>query len=78
MLSVADQGPGISLDDQAKLYQKFQKLSNKPTGGESSTGLGLSIVKRLIERMGGKIECESSEGAGATFTIELPNQVASS
>ncbi|MEZ4946827.1 MAG: HAMP domain-containing sensor histidine kinase [Cyclobacteriaceae bacterium] len=71
LLTVADEGPGISEEDQKKLYLKFQKLTARPTGGESSTGLGLSIVKTLIEKMGGGISCKSQLGKGATFTITL-------
>ena len=71
VLTVADEGPGISEEDQKKLYQKFQKLTAKPTGGESSTGLGLSIVKTLIEKMEGTISCKSQLGKGAAFSITL-------
>ena len=68
-VSVSDNGPGISEDDQKKLFGKFQKLTARPTAGESSTGIGLSIVKRYVEAMGGKIHCESVLGEGATFVI---------
>ena len=71
-VSVTDQGPGISGADQKKMFGKFTRLSAKPTGGESSNGLGLSIVKRLAEAMAGGVECRSVLGAGATFTIRLP------
>ncbi|WP_269538997.1 sensor histidine kinase [Cerasicoccus fimbriatus] len=70
--SVTDEGPGLSDDDQAKLFQKFQKLTAKPTGDETSSGLGLSIVKHVVEAHGGRVFCESEEGFGATFIIELP------
>ncbi|MDX1629099.1 MAG: ATP-binding protein, partial [Fulvivirga sp.] len=56
--TVSDQGPGISQEDQQKLFGKFQRLSAKPTQGESSTGLGLSIAKKYVEMMAGKIRCE--------------------
>lgn len=65
--SVKDQGPGISEEDKKKLFQKFSRLSAKPTGGEHSTGLGLSIVKKLINLMGGEAFCESELGKGAKF-----------
>ncbi len=71
LLSVKDEGPGISDEDQKKLYIKFQRLTAKPTGGESSTGLGLSIVKSLIEKMDGSILCHSQLDHGAKFTITL-------
>lgn len=75
VLKVADQGPGLSTEDMNKLYLPFQKLSARPTGGESSTGLGLSIAKRLIEHMGGTISCESSPGRGTVFRVQLPKGI---
>jgi signal transduction histidine kinase len=55
------------------LFGRFQRLSAKPTAGESSTGLGLSIVKRIIDMHGGQVTAESAgPGRGATFTITLP------
>jgi len=71
VVAVKDEGPGISKEDQKNLYRKFQRLSARPTGGESSTGLGLSIVKALVEKMGSEIVCESEEGAGTTFSVKL-------
>lgn len=70
--AVQDQGPGLSPEDQGKLFGKFVRLSARPTGGESSNGLGLSIVKRLAEALAGSVECHSRLGAGATFTVRLP------
>jgi signal transduction histidine kinase len=72
LVSVRDEGPGISESDQKKLFQKFTRLTARPTGGESSTGLGLAIVKRLAEAMSGTIQCHSAPGAGSTFTLRLP------
>lgn len=69
---VQDEGPGLSLDDQKKLFGKFARLSAKPTGGEHSTGLGLSIVKRMVESMNGQVWCESEPGRGALFVVQLP------
>ena len=71
-VEVEDEGPGLSEDDKKKLFGKFVRLSARPTGGEHSTGLGLSIVKKMAEAMGGKVWCESEAGKGATFIIELP------
>jgi PAS domain S-box-containing protein len=70
-IEVQDQGPGLTEQDKRKLFSKFARLSAKPTGQESSTGLGLSIVKRLVEEMGGQVWCESEHGKGATFIVEL-------
>ena len=66
---VADQGPGISANDQKKLFGRYQKLTAQPTGGEASTGLGLSIVKKYVEAMGGTIHCESELGKGSRFIV---------
>jgi signal transduction histidine kinase len=71
-IKIQDEGPGISEEDKRKLFGKFQRLTAKPTGGEHSTGLGLSIVKKFIEMMGGRVWCESTLGAGAAFIVELP------
>jgi two-component system, sensor histidine kinase and response regulator len=71
-VSVRDEGPGISAEDQKKLFGKFARLTAQPTGGEHSTGLGLSIVKKLVEAMNGKVWCESELGSGATFVLVLP------
>ncbi len=72
-LAVQDEGQGLTEDDMKKLFGKFQRLSARPTGGESSTGLGLSIVKKLVELHGGKIWAESEgKNKGATFIVELP------
>lgn len=71
-VSVKDEGVGLSEQDLKKMFRKFARLSAKPTGGEDSTGLGLSIVKRLTEAMHGRVWCESELGKGSTFFVELP------
>lgn len=71
-LEVQDEGPGLSAEDKGKLFGKFSRLSARPTGGEHSTGLGLSIVKKMVEAMNGKVWCESESGNGAMFIMELP------
>ena len=68
---VKDEGEGLSEDDQKKLFGKFNRLSTKPTGGEHSTGLGLFIVKKLVEAINANIWCESELGFGATFIVEF-------
>ena len=68
-----DEGPGLTDEDKGRLFGKFQRLSARPTGGESSTGLGLSIVKQLVELHAGRVWAESDgPGAGARFHVELP------
>ena len=69
---VQDEGPGLSAEDQKRLFGKFARLSAKPTGGEHSTGLGLSIVKKMVEAMNGRVWCESELGKGATFVVQFP------
>ncbi len=69
---VKDEGPGLNEEDMKKLFGKFARLSAQPTGGEHSTGLGLSIVKRMVEAMKGNVWCESELGHGAMFIVELP------
>ena len=70
-IEITDQGNGISEGEMGLLFQQFSKLSNRPTGGESSTGLGLSIVKKYVELMNGKVWCESEEGKGASFFVRF-------
>ena len=72
-LSVRDEGPGISEDDQTRLFGEFQKLSAQPTAGEKSTGLGLAIVKKIVEAHGGSVKVESQLGSGSTFSFAIPS-----
>lgn len=70
--SIIDEGPGLTDSDKSQLFQKFARLSAQPTGGESSTGLGLAITKQLVELMNGRVWCESEYGHGARFIVEFP------
>ncbi len=70
-IQIIDSGLGIKEEEQDKVFKKFAKISNKPTAGENSTGLGLSIVKKLTELLGGKISFKSVYGSGTTFTLEF-------
>ncbi|HEY2248051.1 MAG TPA: DUF3369 domain-containing protein [Bradyrhizobium sp.] len=73
VVRVTDQGAGLSPEDLGRLFGRFQRLSAKPTAGESSTGLGLSIVKRIIDMHGGEVTAASpGPNKGSTFTIALP------
>ncbi len=69
---IQDEGPGLSEQDKKKLFGKFNRLTAKPTGGEHSTGLGLFIVKKLVEAMNSQVWCESELGQGATFIVQFP------
>jgi len=71
-IEVRDHGPGLSAEDQERLFQKFSRLSAQPTGGETSSGLGLSIVRKLVESMQGIVHCDSELGKGSRFIVELP------
>jgi Signal transduction histidine kinase len=66
---IKDEGPGLNSEDKKKLFGKYQKLSARPTGNETSTGLGLSIVKKFVEAMKGEIWCHSEVGSGASFFV---------
>lgn len=70
-IAIQDEGEGISEDDMPKLFGKYQQLSARPTGGEKSTGLGLSIVRKYVEAMNGRVWCESEAGKGAKFVVEF-------
>jgi len=72
IIGVHDQGQGIPEAELDKLFKPFQKTSVKSTGGEKSTGLGLSIAKRIVEAHGGSIRVESIVGKGTSFFVELP------
>jgi len=73
VIRVADEGAGLSPEDLGRLFGRFQRLSAKPTAGESSTGLGLSIVKRIVDMHGGEVKANSpGPGQGSTFTVILP------
>jgi signal transduction histidine kinase len=73
IVRVADDGPGLLPEDMSRLFGRFQRLSAKPTGGEGSTGLGLSIAKRIVELHKGRIFVESAGSpGGAVFAIALP------
>ena len=71
-LSVHDRGPGISAQDREKLFKRYVRLGSQPTGGESSTGLGLALAKQRARAMGGELWYEDRDGGGAVFTLELP------
>lgn len=75
-ITIKDEGLGLSEEDKVKVFHEYQKLSATPTGGESSTGLGLSIVRRMVDLMGGEVGVESegkNKGAAFWFTLRLGN-----
>jgi len=72
VISVQDEGPGLSDADRARLFQRGVRLSAQPTGGEPSTGYGLAVAKELVTLLGGEIWCDSQSGQGACFSFRLP------
>jgi two-component system sensor histidine kinase/response regulator len=71
LIGVNDEGPGLTAEDAAHLFEPYRRLSARPTAGESSTGLGLNIARLLTERMGGTIGYDSLPGRGARFWIRI-------
>ncbi|MEX2606800.1 MAG: ATP-binding protein [Kiritimatiellia bacterium] len=71
-IRVFNEGRGFSPEDKQRLFTRFAKLSTRPSGGESSNGLGLSITKKIVEAMDGTIQCESELEQGAAFDVRLP------
>ena len=71
-ISVADSGPGITLAEQQRIFEKFYRVDPQLSRAPSGTGLGLYIARELVQRMGGRLEVSSEPGAGATFVVELP------
>ena len=73
VFSVKDQGLGMNEEDLSRVFGRFAKLSARPTGNEDSSGVGLSIVKSMVERMNGKVAASSEgKGKGSTFSVTLP------
>jgi signal transduction histidine kinase len=71
-ISVKDTGPGFSEKDKGQMFQKFKRLSAQPTARESSNGLGLALIKNLVEKLSGKIQLVSEPRQGSEFMIILP------
>jgi two-component system phosphate regulon sensor histidine kinase PhoR len=70
--SIQDSGIGISRDAQKRLFEKFFRAENAYTVDTEGTGLGLYLVRLIVERLGGAIACESEEGRGTLFYFTLP------
>ena len=71
---VIDQGLGIPESEFSKLFQEFGKTSVRPTEQESSSGIGLAIVKKIVEQHGGQVSVHSKVGAGSTFSFRIPQK----
>jgi len=72
LIRVRDQGPGIPTEEFGRVFEKFYRLERDAASGIVGTGLGLSLVKEIVEKHGGQIQVESELGFGSTFTIQLP------
>ena len=72
VISVKDFGIGISPDDKEKIYSRFYRVSNDHAQQVKGSGIGLTIVKQIIESHGGTVSHESKVGSGSTFIIKLP------
>jgi signal transduction histidine kinase len=71
-IDVADSGIGIPPEEADQLFRRFVRASNAQTAGLPGTGLGLSVVKVLVEMHGGRVEVRSALGEGSTFSVYLP------
>jgi signal transduction histidine kinase len=72
VLEVSDTGPGIPLDEQARLFERFFRARSATENATPGTGLGLSIAKAITEAHGGSIAVTANRGLGACFRVELP------
>jgi len=75
-VSVADTGPGIPKEHQARIFEQFHQVDSSNTKAKGGTGLGLAIAKQIVEMHGGRIWVESTMGQGSTFRMELPVRAA--
>ena len=72
LCSVCDEGPGLTQEDLERLFQPGVRLSAVPTAGESSSGYGLAVAKKVVDALRGEIWCDSEYGHGACFRFRLP------
>ncbi|QOI96656.1 MAG: HAMP domain-containing histidine kinase [Flammeovirgaceae bacterium] len=77
LIEVADEARGFLPNERASLFKKFSRFSNRPTGGESSTGLGLYITQAMMQKIRGGVECQTTEGIGSVFRLTFPTRLPS-
>ncbi len=75
-VQVRDRGPGLEADELGQIFEYQRTAAARPTGGESSSGLGLHIVHQLVRMLGGAVEATNADEGGAVFTVELPRKIA--
>jgi signal transduction histidine kinase len=71
-ISVTDQGPGLSPEEMAGVFEPFKRFARPSAGGDAGAGLGLAFVRSVVVRHGGQVTCASAPGTGATFVVDLP------
>jgi signal transduction histidine kinase len=71
-IHICDTGPGIKIEDLDQIFIRYSTTSNKPSGNEKAHGLGLFIVKRIMQELQGEVRCQSKPGQGSTFTLFFP------
>jgi two-component system phosphate regulon sensor histidine kinase PhoR len=71
-VTIRDYGPGIAAEHIPRLTERFYRVDVKQSRAEGGTGLGLSLVKHILNRHRGRLAIESEAGQGATFTVRLP------
>jgi signal transduction histidine kinase len=72
VLSVHNQGPALSLEEQGRIFQPFERTKSAELGGKQGWGIGLTLVKGIVQSHGGDVKVESSPDGGTTFTVENP------
>jgi signal transduction histidine kinase len=72
LVEVADEGIGIPLAEQERIFEKFYRIGRSETQGRRGSGVGLALVKHIVEAHGGRVSLESRPGAGSRFTLHLP------
>ena len=72
VITVCDQGPGFAEQDIGRIFSPFMRLTAKPTGGETTTGLGLYVAYRLTAKLGGTLRLDQDYTGGASFEVTLP------
>ena len=72
IVQVKDTGIGIAEEDQARIFEEFQQIDSSASREYQGTGLGLALVRKLVELLGGQVSVESVVGTGSTFTFTLP------